>query len=154
MLCFCCYCVLSLFTPPGWPTNKGVCLESSRPEFEFHKCCGSFSGSSHAREWKIGTPVAAVSGLWCWRASAWTGWHSVSILWLDELESLICNVCLSVTAHTPVWADPSLRYSSILLGYKTTNKESVFVYFLCFWVCVWSKGLKCCKAGHHFSFSK
>ena len=39
---------------------------------------------------------------------AWTGWPGVSILWLGEIESLICSFCLSVAAHTIVCADLSL----------------------------------------------
>ena len=48
--------------------------------------------------------------------SAGTGWPGVCILCLVEIESLICHVCLSVVARTLTWADPSLRYTSMLLG--------------------------------------
>ena len=44
-----------------------------------------------------------------------TGQPSVSILWLGEVESLVCNFYLSVAAHKIVWADPSLRCTSMLL---------------------------------------
>ena len=40
----------------------------------------------------------------------------ISILWLGEMESLVCNFYLSVAARTIVWADPSLRYTRMLLG--------------------------------------
>ena len=33
-----------------------------------------------------------------------------------EVESLICNFYLSVAARKNVYADPSLRYTSMLLG--------------------------------------
>ena len=72
-----------------------------------------FSGSSHANELKIGTPVATLPGAW---VSAGTGRPGVSVVWLGEVESLICNFYLSVAARTLVWADPSLRYTSMLLG--------------------------------------
>ena len=53
---------------------------------------------------------------WCYRLSAGTGQPSVSILWLDEVESLICNFYLSVAARKIVWADLSMRCTSMLLG--------------------------------------
>ena len=77
----------------------------------------NFSGSSHTSDLKIGTPVATLPGAWRYRVSAGTGRPSVSILWLGEVESLICSFYLSVAARRIVWADPSLRYSSLLLGH-------------------------------------
>ena len=77
---------------------------------------GIFSGSSHTSNLKTGTPVATLPSAWCCRVSAGTGWPGVSILWLGEMESLVCNFCLSVAAHKLVWADPSLRYTCMLLG--------------------------------------
>ena len=65
---------------------------------------------------KIGTPVATLPGAWHYRISAGTGRPSVSILWLGEVESWICNFYLSVAACKIVWADPSLRYTRMLLG--------------------------------------
>ena len=79
-------------------------------------CAGIFSGSSHTSDSNIGTPVATLPGTWRYRVSAGTGRPGVSILWLGEVESLICNFYLSVAAHKIVWADPSLRYTSMLLG--------------------------------------
>ena len=63
-----------------------------------------------------GTPVATVPGVWRYRVSAGTGRPGVSILWLDGVESLICNFYFSVAARKIVWADPSLRYTGMLLG--------------------------------------
>ena len=77
---------------------------------------GIFSGSSHTSDFKIGTPVATLPGAWRYRVSAGTGQPGVSILWLGEMESLVCNFYLSVAALKIVWADPSLRYTSMLLG--------------------------------------
>ena len=82
-----------------------------------------FSGSSHTNDLKIGTPVVSLLGAWCYRVSAGTGWPSVSILWLREMESLACNFYLSVAARKIVWAGPSLRYTSMLLGCYATNKQ-------------------------------
>ena len=79
-------------------------------------CTGIFFGSSHTSDLIIGTPVATLPGAWCYRVSAGTGWPGVSILWLGEMESWICNFYLSVAARKIVWADPSLRYTSLLLG--------------------------------------
>ena len=75
-----------------------------------------FSGSSHTSDLKIGTPVATLPGAWRYRVSAGTGRPGVSILWLGEVESLICSFYLSVAARKIVWADPSLRYTRMLLG--------------------------------------
>ena len=79
-------------------------------------CARIFSGSSHTSDSKIGTPVATLPGAWHYRFSAGTGRPGVSILWLGEVESLICNFSLSVAAPKIVWADPSLRYTVMLLG--------------------------------------
>ena len=75
------------------------------------------SGSSHTSDLKIGTPVATLPGDWRYRVSAGTGRPGVSILWLDEVESLICNFCLNAVARKLVWVGPSLKYTSMLLGH-------------------------------------
>ena len=87
-----------------------------RPLPRERKILGIFSGSSHTSDSKIGTPVATLSGTWRYRVSTGTGRPGVSILWLGEVERLICNFHLSVAARKIVWADPSLRYTSLLLG--------------------------------------
>ena len=87
------------------------------------RLCWDFSGSSHTSDLKIGTPVAILPGAWCYRLSAGTGLPCVSILRLGEMDSLICNFCLSVAACRIVWADPSLRYTHMLLGRYATNKQ-------------------------------
>ena len=91
--------------PREWKTR------SSNPA-----CAGVFSGSSHTSDSKIATPVATLPGAWRYRVSAGTGQPGVSILWLGEVESVICNFYLSVAARRLVWEDPSLRYTSLLLG--------------------------------------
>ena len=82
-----------------------------------------FSGSSQTNDLKIGTPVAALPGAWCYRVSSGTGRPIVSILWPGEVESLICRFYLSVAASKIVWADPSLRYTRLLLGTNQPNNK-------------------------------
>ena len=50
-----------------------------------------FSGSSHTSDLKIGTPVATLPDAWRYRVRAGTGLPGVSILWLGEMESLVCS---------------------------------------------------------------
>ena len=75
-----------------------------------------FSGLIHTSDLKTGTPVATLPGAWRYRVSAGTDRPSISILWLGEEESLICNFYLSVAACKIVCADLSLRYTRMLLG--------------------------------------
>ena len=55
-----------------------------------------FSGSSHTSDLKI---VVTLPSAWRYRVSAGTGRPGVSILWLGEVESLICNFYLIVAAR-------------------------------------------------------
>ena len=104
-------------TLPCWHSGKGVYLTHSSPGFDSHWCHESFARSSHTSDLKTGTPVATMPGAWHYRVSAGAGWPFVSLLWLGEIENLICNFCLGVAAHTLVlWADPSLKYTCMLLG--------------------------------------
>ena len=57
------------------------------------------------------------------RVIAGTGWPGFSIAWVGEIESLVSNFYLSEAACTIVWADLSLRYTSMLLGCQVTNKQ-------------------------------
>ena len=70
--------------------------------------CGDFFGSSNTSHLKelIGTSVATLPGAWRYRLSAGTGRPGVSILWLGEVESLICNIYLSVVACVTARAEP------------------------------------------------
>ena len=52
--------------------------------------------------------MTTLPGAWRDRVSAGTGWPGVSIRWLGEMESWICNFYLSAAARKIVWADPSL----------------------------------------------
>ena len=74
-----------------------------------------FSGSIHTNDLKLGAPVVILPGAWHYRVSTGTGQPGVSILWLGEVESWICNFYLSVTARIIVWAYLSLRYTIMLL---------------------------------------
>ena len=102
--------------PPRWPSGWGVRLESGRSQCSNPACGGIFPVSSHTSDLKIGTPVATLPGAWLYMVSIGTGCSGVSILWLGEMESRICNVYLSVAARDIVWADLSLRYTRMLLG--------------------------------------
>ena len=74
---------------------------------EFESCLQrDFSRSSHTSDLKIGTPVATLPGAWHYRVSAGTGRPGVSILWLGEIESLICSFYLSVAARKIVQIRP------------------------------------------------
>ena len=75
-----------------------------------------FSGSSHISDLNTGTPVAALPGAWRYSVSPGTSRSGVCILWLGEMESSIYSFYLSVAARKIVWADPSVRYTSLLLG--------------------------------------
>ena len=91
---------------------------------------------SHTIDLKIGTPVATLPGAQCYRVSAGTGQPGVSILWLGEIESLVCNFYLSVAACTLVWSDPFLRYTRIK---RPTNKQARTHWFVTYWwnICDW-----------------
>ena len=100
-VCICigvCVCVCPCL-PPRWPSSKGIRLESSRPGIWFLLAPGFFPGRVNTSDLKIGTPVATQPGTWHCRVSVGTGWPGVSMLWLGEIESLVCNFCLSVAAH-------------------------------------------------------
>ena len=101
---------------PHWPSGLGVCLRSRRSQVWIPLAPGFFQGqvipvtSKLALQWLpcqatgiIGSTLGLVS-------------PSVSILWLGEVESWICNFCLSVATPEIVCADPFLRYTSMLLG--------------------------------------
>ena len=102
--------------------NRLIGLVVRRPPREWKipgsnpACARIFVGLSHTSDLKIDTPVATLPGTWCYRFSAGTGQPGVSILWLGEMESLVCNFHLSVAARKIVWADPSLGYTRMLLG--------------------------------------
>ena len=99
----------------GGLVDKASASGAEDPGFE-SRLRWDFSGSSHTSDLKIGTPVTTLPGAWHYRVSTGTGRPGVSILWLGEVESWICNFYLGVAARKIVWADPSLRYTRMLLG--------------------------------------
>ena len=58
---------------------KASASRAEDPGFE-SRLRWEFSGSSHTSDFKIGTPVATLPGVWCYRVSAGTGRPAVSIL--------------------------------------------------------------------------
>ena len=100
-------------------TGLVVKASTSRAEDPGFESClrRGFSESSHTSDLKIGSPVATLPGAWYCRVSAGSGRPGDSILWLGEVESLICNFYLSVAARKIVCVDSSLRYTSLLLGH-------------------------------------
>ena len=87
---------------------KASASRAEDPEFE-SRLRRDFSGSGHTGDLKMDTPVATLPGAWRYRVSPGTGRPDVSLLCLGEVQSSICNFCLSVVARKIVFADPSLR---------------------------------------------
>ena len=88
--------------PLRWPSGQGVRLESGRYRVRIPFAPGFFSGSRHTSDLKIGTPVATLLGAWHYGVSARTGRPGVSVLWLGEMDSWVCNFYISVAARTIV----------------------------------------------------
>ena len=103
--------VLKLLSRCGSTYN---CLSRSIPEIHSH-VGGTLS--------KQQSPVPTLPGAWCCKVSARIAWSGVSILWQGEIESLICNFYVSVAAGTIVRPDPFLRYTGMLLGRWSINKQ-------------------------------
>ena len=77
---------------------KASASSAKDPGFDSH-LCRDVSGSSHTSDFKIGTPVATLSGTWHDGVSTGTGRFRVSILWLGEVLSLICSFYLILAAR-------------------------------------------------------
>ena len=114
---FSCFGVL-LADPPLLKTNRLAGLVFRRPcrarklWGSSPACDGIFPGPSPTSDLKIGTPVATLPALGVIASAL----GLVGPLGLDEVESLIYNFYFSVAARKIVCADPSLRYTSMLLG--------------------------------------
>ena len=103
---------------------------------EFKSCLRRRNFSVSSYQWLIiGTPMTTLPGARRYRVSAGRGWTSFSVLWLGEVESLICTFYLSVAACKLVWADQSPRYTSILLGCSAAiaGRESMKVMYMLAW---------------------
>ena len=81
---------------------KAPASRAEDPGFE-SRLRRDFSGSSHTSGLKNDTPVATLPGAWSYKVSASTGRPGLSI---GEVESLICNFCLSVAARKIVQIRP------------------------------------------------
>ena len=97
-----------------WLTVKASASRAEDPGFE-SRLRGDFSRSSHTSDLKIGIPVATLPGAWRYRVSARLV-GPVSVYCDSMVESLMRNFYLCVAALKLVWADPSVRYTSMLLG--------------------------------------
>ena len=73
--------------------------------------------------------MATLPGAWHYRVSTGTGWPGVSILWLGELESLICNFCLSVAARKIVQIRPWDTFTCCWDIKQPTDKLCSDAYF-------------------------
>ena len=104
---------LFISIPPRWPCGKESASRTANLGLIPAFAVDTFPG------WVM--PVATPSGARRYRVSAGTGRLGVSILWLGEKARLICNFYLSVAARTIVWIDPSVRYTSMLLGRSATT---------------------------------
>ena len=85
-----------------------------------------FSQLNHTSDLNTGRAlVATLWGSWCDRINARTGLPGVSILWLGEIESLISNFFVSVSAPVSIKATQSLRYD--LLGCKASKQATNYI---------------------------
>ena len=105
---------------------KASASRAENPGFE-SRLRRDFSGASHTSDLKIGTPVATLPGTWDYRVSAGTCRPGVSILWLGEVESLTCNFCLRVAAHTIVQIRPWDTLSCCWDVKHPTNQRTSFL---------------------------
>ena len=67
--------------------------------------------------------MATLPGAWCYRVSTGTGQLGVSILWLGEVESLICNFYLNVAAREIVQIHPWDTLACCWDVKQPTNKQ-------------------------------
>ena len=145
--------------PPRWPKwlrrpPRERKIRGSNPASD-----GDLSG--HTSDLNIGTPVATSPGAWRYRVSARTGRPGVSILWLGEVDSLICNrIATGVPNFLNNWYDsttknPNPRSSALEEDALTTRPTrrsqiwsgrrrrvrsygSVFCLFVCLFFTPWS----------------
>ena len=75
--------------PPCWPSGKGVRPESGRSWVQILRVTEFFRVKSY--QWLKKWHSSGYPASWRYRFSTATGRPSVTILWLGEVESLICN---------------------------------------------------------------
>ena len=119
------------FGPSVVSRLAGIVVKASTSGAEYlgFKSClrWDFSGSSHTSDLKIGTPVATLPGAWRYRVSAGTGQPGVSMLWLGEMESLICNFYLSVAARKIEQIHPWDTLACFWDVKQPTNKQTLLI---------------------------
>ena len=95
---------------------------------------GTFSGQviPLTSEWALQWLPCQASGV---TGSALALVGAVSVHWLDEIASLIFSFDLSVAAFKIVWANLSLRYTSVSLGHSNYSRKG---FCLCG---AWTSGL-------------
>ena len=76
---------------------KASTSRAEDPRFESRLHWDFFRVESYL-DFNMDTPVATLSGAWRYRLRAATGWPGISILLLGEMERLVCNFSLCVTA--------------------------------------------------------
>ena len=105
-----------------------------------------FPMSSHTMQWlKNWHSSGYLPGAWRCRVSAGTFWPCVGILWLGEVESLICNFCICVAARKLVltvrpWntlacccevKQPTYKQTNKLVLLKTLLHSRLYTVWLC-----------------------
>ena len=108
--------LLLLLLPPRWPNGKASASRAEDPGFESRLCRDFFRGRVIPVTQKLALQSLPCQAPGVIGVSSGTCRPGVSILWLGEVESWICSFYLGVAAREIVWADPSLRYTSLLLG--------------------------------------
>ena len=103
-------------SPPHWSGGNVLALRLANLGLIPAVVVDHLSRLNRTSKLKIGTPVTTLPGACRYRVSAGTGWSGVSILWLGEIESLVCSFYLSVAVLIIFLVDPSTRYTNMLLG--------------------------------------
>ena len=74
---------------------------------------------------KNGTPVANLPGTWHYKVSADAGWPSVNILWLDEMESFICDFLVWKLSERSSRSVPEIHsHVAGMLSNQPKNKQT------------------------------
>ena len=94
------------------------------------------------------TPVAALPGARHYRVSTGTGCPGVSMLWVDEIASLICKFCLSLAAGTIVRTDLSWRFTSMMLGCWATSQHPATTFVVAGLLCRFVKSQQHVSVSH------
>ena len=85
---------------------------------------GLCSGLSLISHFSIATQVVTLPGTWPCRVTAWTSWPGVSILWLGEMENLICK-CPWFTLVC-VWDVKNQQTTTTLLPWSIRRSDVLY----------------------------